>query len=208
MYKAHKITLLCLGVIIILLGVTGCSPESEAVSNKMLPILTSPLGNSASSENSPTATSWLITRTPLPSPVESASPFTLAPSKTETPAHSLKPALSPTLETTPTTAPTPAAVDWTEAGKYVGEQRVVCGPVAGTHYASSSRGKPTFLNIGEDYPSPRRFVVLIWGEYRRNFPEPPESLYLDKNICVSGVITEYKGIFEIEIRSPEEITVR
>jgi hypothetical protein len=106
-----------------------------------------------------------------------------------------------------TATSTPGAIDWTEAGKYVGQSRVICGPVAGTHYASSSRGKPTFLNIGEDYPSPRRFVVLIWGEYRRNFPEPPESLYQDKIICVSGIITEYKGVFEVEIRSPNEVTI-
>jgi len=80
--------------------------------------------------------------------------------------------------------------------------------VKGTHYAKSSNGKPTFLNVGEDYPSPNRFTVLIWGEDRANFPSEPEIFYAEKNICASGEIQEYQGAFEIVVRSPEEITLQ
>ncbi len=187
--------------LIVAFALAGCSSKTGEVSNARLPtkVLTA--------ENSASATPWLITRTPVPS-VWLTSTHTPAPSPTKTTVPSATSPLYQTSEIRFTATPTPAVVDWTEAGKYVGEQQVVCGPVAGTHYAASSRGKPTFLNVGEDYPSPRRFVVLIWGEYRHNFPEPPESLYLNKDICVRGKITEYKGIFEIEIRSAEAITIR
>jgi hypothetical protein len=80
--------------------------------------------------------------------------------------------------------------------------------VKGTRYAKSSKGKPTFLNIGEDYPSPNRFTVLIWGEDRANFPSEPEIFYAEKDICASGEIQEYQGTFEIVVRSPEEITIQ
>jgi hypothetical protein len=99
-------------------------------------------------------------------------------------------------------------VQWAEAGNYLSERHTVCGPVAGTHFAEDSRGQPTFLNLGEDYPSPQRFVVLIWGEDRGSFPSAPESYYEGKVICASGVIQEYQGVFEMEVRLPEQIEVQ
>jgi hypothetical protein len=36
-----------------------------------------------------------------------------------------------------------------EAKDHVGETRTVCGKVVSTHYATSSKGQPTFLNLDE-----------------------------------------------------------
>jgi len=110
---------------------------------------------------------------------------------------------TPTLESTLSDR-----VEWAEAGRYVGEEREVCGPVVGTHFAEDSRGQPTFLNLGEDYPSPKRFVVLIWGDDRHNFPTPPEDYYEGNTICARGEIQEYEGVFEIEIRLPMQIEIQ
>lgn len=110
---------------------------------------------------------------------------------------------------TPTVEPTITDhILWSDAGEYLGEERTVCGLVAGTNFANNSRGRPTFLNIGEDYPSPDRFVVLIWGEFRDNFSRKPENFYAGKTICAEGEIEEYEGIFEIEIRSPADIEIQ
>ena len=145
----------------------------------------------------------------LPSitPTEQATlPPTEAPTLTSTVTVT---ASAPDFTSTPTLEPTISdQVEWMDAGQYVGETRVVCGPVAGTHFAESSRGQPTFLNIGVDYPSPERFVILIWGDERPSFPSAPESYYEGKTICVSGEIQEYEGVFEIEVRSPEQIEVQ
>src|SRR5680860_278891 len=78
---------------------------------------------------------------------------------------------------TTTTTAKPAALPWSEAMNHVGEHMTVEGPVMGTHYASSSNGQPTFLNIGRDYPDPDRFAVVIWGQDRGNFSTPPENAY-------------------------------
>jgi len=97
------------------------------------------------------------------------------------------------------------AIWWYEAKDHIGDRTVVCGPVAGTKYGATSNGRPTWLNVGKDYPSSERFVVIIWGENRGNFPQPPESYYEGKSICVTGLIQEYEGIPQIEVTTPDQI---
>jgi hypothetical protein len=151
----------------------------------------------------PTAFMPLLSFTPTE---QEGVPPTQAPALTSTVTIT---APAPDFTPTPTLEPTITdKLEWTEVGRYVGEERQVCGPVAGTHFAESSRGQPTFLNVGEDYPSPKRFVVLIWGDNRHNFPPAPEDYYEGKIICASGEIQEYEGVFEIEIRSPAQIEIQ
>ena len=97
------------------------------------------------------------------------------------------------------------AISWRDAGKHVGSTATVEGSVVGTEYASSSNGKPTFLNVGKPYPDPARFTVVIWGEDRGKFSKPPESLYKGKDICVSGVVQMYRGSPQIIVDSPDHI---
>jgi hypothetical protein len=100
----------------------------------------------------------------------------------------------------------PGAIWWYEAKDHIGDRLTVCGPVVDSNWASGSSGKPTFLNIGKPYGDPDRFTVIIWIDYRSNFPQPPEDYYLGKNICVTGLIISYEGIPEIEVQSPDDIT--
>jgi len=97
------------------------------------------------------------------------------------------------------------SISWSEAKYHIGERTTVCGPVVDTTWASGSNGKPTFLNLGKPYPDPDRFTVVIWIQNRSNFPQAPEDYYLGKTICVTGLITEYSGIAEIEVQYPSEI---
>ena len=99
-------------------------------------------------------------------------------------------------------------LSWEDAIDHVGEIVTICGPVAGTYWASSSNGKPTFINVGRDYPAPDRFVVLIWDDYRSTFSQPPEEYFLGKMICVTGLIREYDGCAEVVISDPEQIKVQ
>jgi hypothetical protein len=77
-----------------------------------------------------------------------------------------------------------------EAKGHIGEQATVCGKVASARYAAATRGKPTFLNLDKPYPN-QVFTVVIWGENREKFVTPEEK-YRDKQVCVSGKITEYR----------------
>lgn len=94
-----------------------------------------------------------------------------------------------------------------EALKYVGAVETVCGIVASARYASSSRGSPTFLNLGRPYLN-QVFTAVIWGENRSKFSPPPEKAYANRRICVSGKISKYRGAAEIIVSDPSQIARR
>jgi DNA/RNA endonuclease YhcR with UshA esterase domain len=93
-----------------------------------------------------------------------------------------------------------------EAKNHVGERATVCGDVASTRYAASSRGRPTFINLDKPYPN-QIFTVLIWGTNRPKFGDPEEA-YRGKHICVTGKIGDYKGAPEIIAYEPSQIKVQ
>ena|SRR4030065_2680749 len=90
------------------------------------------------------------------------------------------------------------------AGEHLGETQTVCGTVATTNYAMQSKGQPTFLNLNKPYPG-HIFTVVIWGENRAKFKNPPETFYKGKGICVKGMINEYRGRPQIEVQEPSQI---
>jgi len=87
-----------------------------------------------------------------------------------------------------------------------GRTATVRGVVVSTKYASWSNGSPTFLDLGAAYPSSRRFTVIIWGRNRANF-RAPESRYYGRTICIRGVVARYDDHYQIEARSPSQITL-
>ena len=97
------------------------------------------------------------------------------------------------------------AISWDEAKNHIGERTTVYGTVIDTKWASGSSGKPTFLNMGNPYPDPDRFTVVIWIGNRAKFPQPPEIYYNGKTIYVSGLIDSYEGVPQIEVTSPDQI---
>jgi len=100
-----------------------------------------------------------------------------------------------------------SVIQWYQAKRYVGLTKTVKGPVEGTKYASSSKGRPTFLNIGKNYPNRARFMVVIWGKYRSAFPFRPEVFYRGKTVLATGKIRMYKGSAEMFVRSPSKLRV-
>ena len=154
-------------------------------------------------------------------PVEGKTPAATATAKAAAPTATVAmippaiPSSPPPKVEVPPTQPPPAqassckigAISWQDAAKHGGSTATVEGPVVGTQYASSSNGKPTFLNVGKPYPDPARFTVVIWGENRGKFSKPPESLYKGKDICVSGVVQMYQGSPQIVVDSPDHIAL-
>jgi hypothetical protein len=93
-----------------------------------------------------------------------------------------------------------------EAKDHIGEIQTVCGKVASTHFASGSKGQPTFLNLDEPYPK-EIFTILIWGSDQPKFGNP-ESKYRDARVCVTGKIASYRGSPEIVATEPSQIAVQ
>lgn len=129
----------------------------------------------------PTQTPWIITATPA----------------------AARPTVAP-----PTVSLGADTVSWNEAGNFIGQMKTVCGNVVRTTFAENTTGQPTYLDVGRAYPDPSRFSVIIWGKQRANFPTPPETMYRGKMICVTGTIQTYKGVAQIEVRTPAQIEIK
>jgi len=93
-----------------------------------------------------------------------------------------------------------------EAKNHLGETATVCGNVVSTHFAARTKGSPTFLNLDEPYPK-QIFTILIWGSDRPKFGDP-EVKYGNKNICVTGLIKDYRGVPEVVAEQPSQIQIQ
>jgi hypothetical protein len=94
-----------------------------------------------------------------------------------------------------------------DAAKHEGDSVTICTKIFGARYFENGKGAPTLLNAGAMYPeSP--LTVVIFGESRAAFNNKPESFYPDKNVCVTGRITLYKGKPQIVITKESEIVVK
>lgn len=112
---------------------------------------------------------------------------------------------APTATSTAAFAP---GIDWSEARAHLGSTAIVCGPVVSTFTAESSNGRPTFLNLGVDYPDPAGLTVIIFDDYRGAFPFDPAIEYQNDSLCVTGTIREHGDFVQIEARSPDQIAVQ
>lgn len=97
-----------------------------------------------------------------------------------------------------------SSIPTSKALNYIGMNKTVCGKVVSTYYARQSSGSPTFLNFDLPYPN-QLFTAVIFEEYRNNFKSKPEKYYKYKNICVKGVITEYRGVPQIILKNNSQI---
>jgi DNA/RNA endonuclease YhcR with UshA esterase domain len=90
-----------------------------------------------------------------------------------------------------------------EAVRHVGESATVCGVVASAKFASSSRSRPTFLDLERPYPN-APFTAVIFGGDRPKFGMPETSLR-GKRVCVTGQIRDYRGKSEIIVSDPSQL---
>lgn len=99
------------------------------------------------------------------------------------------------------------SISASDAQKFVGEKKNVCGMVASATYVIRTKGQPTFLNLDQPFPH-EIFTVVIWGLDRKKFGNPPDAFYKGKTICVTGKIKSYKGKAEIIVDDPTQIKIR
>jgi len=94
-----------------------------------------------------------------------------------------------------------------KANEHIGEIIEVCGLVASTRYAPTSKGAPTWLNFDYPYPS-HTFTVIIWGSDRSAFPTNPERYYENETVCATGVVESYQGEPQIVGTSANQLEIR
>ena len=100
----------------------------------------------------------------------------------------------------------PATLTTDEAKNHIGETATVCGIAMSVHYAASSKGRPTFVNLDKPYPN-TVFTILIWGDDLPKFSPKPNT-WETKRVCATGTITSYRGAPEIVAKSLSQIEVK
>ncbi len=177
------------------------------------------------SAEAPTALPLIEAQVPaLPAPSPAATP-TQAPVITPVPAPATTPQATAKPKPTATPKPTPVAVSTkapvitpvpeptappvaaaglpagfvsaSDAIGHVGQVAMVCGTVASANYAVTSAGSPTFLNLDKPYPN-AVFTILIWQEHRASFGGTPERLFFGARVCITGLVSNYRGAAQIE----------
>jgi micrococcal nuclease len=92
-------------------------------------------------------------------------------------------------------------ISWREAHRYYGERVTVTGRVIDT----KNTGKACFLNFHPDWR--QTFTAVIFARDFGLFPSPPEKLFLEKEVRVTGRVQEYRGKPEIVITAPSQIRI-
>ena len=94
-----------------------------------------------------------------------------------------------------------------EAKDHVNTPAEVCGEVASTAFVEELEGQPTFINFERPHPE-QVFTVVIWGEYRQQWQNPPAQLYRNQSLCVTGRIVLHNEIPQISVRTPGQVRIR
>ena len=109
--------------------------------------------------------------------------------------------------------PPPGAVSAAEAIDQIGSSATVCGEVKKASFLSRSSGTPTVLELDSTFPDDI-FAAIIFSRNRINFPVPPETLYANRRLCVTGLVEVAKrhlpttlGIPMMDVTSPDQIQI-
>ncbi len=96
----------------------------------------------------------------------------------------------------PIAATSAQRIQATEAGSHLGEHETVCGNVAEIRTAIGARGTPTFIDFERSYPR-QVFTAVIWQRDRANIGSLPRF----GRLCVTGIVTTYRGQPQLVLRS-------
>ena len=91
-----------------------------------------------------------------------------------------------------------------EVKDHVNDSVTVTAKIFGGKYLNSVKGRPTFLNVGGNYPN-APLTLVIWDNVRREFPEGPEQYYKGKEVVITGKIVMYTDKPEIVIDNATQI---
>ncbi len=113
----------------------------------------------------------------------------------------------------------PGVIHWSEAKNHINEMVNIYGDVKSTYFdydyyerfciypEAQVTPPPTFIEIGEKYPSNRLLKIVIWGRDRFAFNQAPDIAFKDKSIIVTGSPYIYKDLATIQISSPKSIRI-
>jgi len=97
-------------------------------------------------------------------------------------------------------------VNISDVAKHIGDSVRLCATVYNTRYFETARNRPTVLDVNSSHAN--QLNVIIYDQDRKNFPNSPESLYKNKDVCITGVVESYNNIPQIVVRTADQISVK
>ena len=94
-----------------------------------------------------------------------------------------------------------------DASKHIGDSVTVYGKIYGGIFLDKSKNQPTFLNMGAAYPN-HLLTIVIWKKERAYFKKPPEIVFKNKDVYITGRIIEFNGKPEIIFEKPEQLQIK
>lgn len=90
-----------------------------------------------------------------------------------------------------------------DVAQYIGKNVTICDSV----YSAKALDKLTLINLSGAYPK-ELITVVINKEDIVKFPSEPSSMFMGNKICVTGIISDYKGKKQILVTDPKQIIVK
>jgi hypothetical protein len=91
--------------------------------------------------------------------------------------------------------------------QHVGDSVIVCTKIYGGLFLDMHKDSLTILNAGARYPN-SPLTILIPINARRQFKDPPEVFFRDKEVCIAGKIILFKDKPEIVVYDEKQIIVK
>ncbi|WP_207493707.1 hypothetical protein [Aridibaculum aurantiacum] len=82
--------------------------------------------------------------------------------------------------------------------KHMGETVTVCGKVYQAKLLNHVKGKPTLMNLGGAYANERVEIRINFNQLA-HFNYDVENLFLQKNVCITGTLSNKHGFNEISV---------
>lgn len=96
------------------------------------------------------------------------------------------------------------AINTIEAEMHIDKKATVCGTVVATRVLKDAKG--VIVNLDQRFPN-ALFSFTIWQNNIPNFSYEPASYLLNKKICVTGLISKYRGKPTMEVRNEKAIDI-
>jgi DNA/RNA endonuclease YhcR with UshA esterase domain len=90
-----------------------------------------------------------------------------------------------------------------DAADYLGKNVTICDSV----YSTKALDKLTLINLGGAFPK-ELITVVINKEDQGKFTSEPASMFMGNKICVTGIVSEFKGKKQIVVTDPKQIVVK
>lgn len=85
----------------------------------------------------------------------------------------------------------------------MGNQVMICDSISDTFVAKGDK-KTTYLHFGATYPNVKLTAVIFEKDVVK-FESSPAIFLMDKKVCITGLLKEYKGKPEIIVSDPSQI---